>query len=500
MGSGSNPYCGKLVIWLFCIDDCLCCISKEKVFTEMKFVFRYFEFLLIVTLIAVATVLYFVKPQSQSLQEMQKSGVIRVLISDEPDSQYVFNKRHYGFEYELLQRFAADHNLELDLKIVPFAELFTMLESGAGDLAVGGIILNPYVERVSQPTMAWYQAQTTVVYKRGSKRPINLQQLEGVPVLASARYYQLKGLEGVNLQDDFRSEYALLNAVAKGRERFAISTNYRAKNAKHYLPELNRSFVLPNKVDLVWALPKRHDPLFLTALNTFLQAAVDENLPNILAENYLALPKRLSTYDAMALHRKIENTLPKFEYAFRKAARRAGIDWTLLAAMGYQESRWSNAARSPTGVRGIMQMTENTAASLGVTDRLDMSQSIYAAAEYLLSLRQRLPEKIEEPERTWFAVGAYNIGFRHVMNAYRIARERGLDRTQWNVISDLLPTLYGAPFSKGVQAQDYVERIQIFTDILRFYDLHQRDHIDLQPVIDVIDQSVATRSVETAKP
>jgi membrane-bound lytic murein transglycosylase F len=457
----------------------------------VKFIFRYFEILLIFGLVGVASILYFVDEQSQSLEEMQRSGMIRVLISDEPDSQYVFNRRHYGFEYELLQRFAKDHNLRLKLKIVPFAELFTMLESGAGDIAVGGIIQNPYVERVSQPTIPWYQAQTAIVYKRGSKRPLNLKQLEGVPVLASARYYQLEGFEALNLQDDFRSEYSLLNAVAKGRERFAISTNYRAKNAKHYLPELNRSFILPNDVELVWALPNRHDPLFLAAVNTFLQSAIDQNLPNMLAENYLALPKRLSTYDALSLHRKIENTLPKFEFAFRKAARRAGIDWTLLAAMAYQESRWSNAARSPTGVRGIMQMTQRTAESLGVTDRLDMNQSIDAAAEYLLKLRNRLPARIKEPERTWFAVGAYNMGFKHIMNAYVAARKKGLNRTQWSVVSETLPNLYGTSFSKGVQAQDYVERIQIFTDILRFYDLHQREDILLKPVTEVVNPSIA---------
>lgn len=457
----------------------------------LKFLLRHFEVLLISALVGIAGILYFIDDQAQTFKEMQSSGVIRVLISDEPDSQYAFNKRHYGFEYELLQRFADANNLALELQIVPFAELFSLLESGAGDIAVGGIILNSYVSRVSQPTLVWYQAETAIVYQRGTKRPISLEQLEGRPVKASARYYDLEGFEMLNLQDDYRSEYALLNAVANGSERYAISTDYRAKNAKHYLPELNRSLIVPNRVGLVWALPKRHDELFLAALNTFLQSAMEENLPNQLAEDYLALPKRLSTYDALYLHKQIKHVLPKYEFAFRKAARRAGVDWTLLAAMAYQESKWSNAARSPTGVRGIMQMTENTATSLGVTDRMDMRQSIAAAADYLLKLRNRLPKRITEPERTWFAVGAYNIGYRHILNAYRSAREKGLDRTQWSVVSELLPTLYGAPFSKGGQARNYVERVQIFTDILRFYDLHQREKIFLQPEIDVVSQPLA---------
>ncbi|MBL4671214.1 MAG: hypothetical protein JKX81_03055, partial [Arenicella sp.] len=92
----------------------------------------------------------------------------------------------------------------------------------------------------------------------------------------------------------------------------------------------------------------------------------------------------------------------------------------------------------------------------------------------LKQLKKRLPEKIEEPQRTWFAVGAYNVGMKHVLAAYRKARDLGLDRTKWKTISELLPTLYGEHFDRGVQAQKYVERVQIFTDIMRFYDIHQR--------------------------
>ncbi|MEM7358967.1 MAG: transglycosylase SLT domain-containing protein [Pseudomonadota bacterium] len=462
--------------------------------TALQFSRRHIEFILICCLIVLAAVQYYLRPQSQSLAEMLESGYIRVLISDEPDSQYVFNKQHYGFEYELLATFAERMGLELKLEVVPFAELFSLLESGAGDIAVGGILDNAYVQRVSQPTISWYQAKTTVVYKRGTKRPKNLEELGQETVRASARYYGIEGFEELNLADDHRTEYELLTSVANGTDRFALSTNYRARNAKHYLPELNRSFILPNKVGLVWALPKLHDTELLSALNVFLQAAVDEKLTTQLADAYFALPKRLSTYDALSIQKKIETVLPKYEYAFRKAARKGGIDWFMLAALSYQESKWSNSARSPTGVRGIMQLTQETAKFLGVDDRMDMTQSIDAAARYIGQLRDRLPERIKEPERTWFAVAAYNVGFKHVMNAYRKARELGLDRTKWQTISDLMPELYGKPFSNGVQAVNYVERVQIFTDILRFYDLHQRDELNFEPEIAVIQPDVAAAS------
>jgi len=446
----------------------------------VRFCLRHIELILVCCLIVVAATQYYLRPQSQSLGDILRTGELRVLIADEPDSQFVFNRQHFGFEYELLESFAEELGVELSLEVVPYGELFTLLESGAGDIAVGGIIDSPFVRRVSSPSTAWYQAQTTVVYRRGTKRPKRIEDLAEETVLTSARYFDIDVLQSLNLVDDHRSEYRLLSAVDQGSERFVLSVNYRARNAKHYLPNLNRSFILPDLLDVVWALPKRADEPLMIRLNEFLITALDQNTPTRLADNYFNSPTRLTTYDALAIHKKIETVLPEFEYAFKRAARKGEVDWQLLAAIAYQESRWSNDAKSPTGVRGVMQLTTETALALGVEDRLDMDQSIDAAARYLKQLNRRLPEIVKEPQRTWFAVGAYNVGMKHILSAYRKAREQGLDRTQWKTISDLLPTLYDEPFDRGVQAQNYVERVQIFTDIVRFYDIHQRKNRELK--------------------
>jgi len=443
----------------------------------MRFIAAHIEFVLISLLILVAAVQYYVRPQSQSYDEIVESGTLRVLISDEPDSQYMFNRQHYGFEYELLATFARSINVKLELVVVPYGELFTLLSAGAGDIAVGGIIDTQYVQRVSQPTISWYDAKTTVVYKRGSERPESLEDINAETVLSSARYYGLQDFNSIELTDDHRSEYQLLNAVAIGQHRFALSTAYRAQNAKHYLPDLNRSFILPDEVQLVWSLPKNYDEKLYAVLNQFLQTALDEGLPQKLEEYYFDLPARLSTYDALFLHEKIKTTLPEFESMFREAARENGIDWTLLAAIAYQESRWSNDAESPTGVKGIMQLTTQTAEYMDVDDRMDITETIDAAARYLVYLKNRLPDSLAEPERTWFAVGAYNVGLKHINAAYRLAGTEGLEQSQWNTIQQLLPTLYGEPFSNGEQAKSYVERVQVFTDILRFYDNHLRETI-----------------------
>jgi len=428
---------------------------------SLQFSRRNIELVLISGLILLAAVQYLVRPQSQTLNQVIASGTLRVLIADEPDSLYVFNRENYGFE----------------------------LEGGFGDIAVGGIIDSDYVQRVSKPTQVWFQAKATVLYRRGTTAPRNMQDLRDSDIHVSSRYYQINQLDELTLVDDHRSEYQLLSAVDVGTQRYALSTDYRALNAKHYLPNLNRSFILPEKLGLVWVLPKRYDVGLLGSINGFLDRANQQGIARKLANQHFKRPARLSTYDALAIHRKIESVLPAFEYKFRSAARKGNMDWQLLAAMAYQESHWSNGAKSPTGVRGIMQLTTQTAKSLGISDRLNMDESIDGAARYMKELRTRLPSEIAEPERTWFAVAAYNVGYKHVINAYRAARRQGIDHVKWEAVSELLPNLYGKPFSQGVQAKKYVQRVQTFTDIIRFYDLHQREEARQQRSLALLKQA-----------
>jgi membrane-bound lytic murein transglycosylase F len=94
-----------------------------------------------------------------------------------------------------------------------------------------------------------------------------------------------------------------------------------------------------------------------------------------------------------------------------------------------------------------------------------------------------LPKNIKEPERTWFAVGAYNIGLKHILAAYRSVAQAGNNPNLWDNVSSILPQLYGEPFSRGSQAKQYVARIQVFAEILRFYDIHLRESHAAQTVL-----------------
>ena len=123
--------------------------------------------------------------------------------------------------------------------------------------------------------------------------------------------------------------------------------------------------------------------------------------------------------------------MPKYENIFKKAADLYKVDWKLIAALGYQESHWKPDARSPTGVKGLMMLTIPTAKRLGVTDRFDARQNIFAAASYIKTLKATIPKKIKEPDRTLLALASYNVGYGHDEDARILALKLGLNPNFW---------------------------------------------------------------------
>ena len=166
--------------------------------------------------------------------------------------------------------------------------------------------------------------------------------------------------------------------------------------------------------------------------------------------------------------------LAQYRDFFIEAASETGMDWRLLAAIGYQESHWKPDAVSPTGVRGIMMLTKAAARDLDIKDRNDPEQSIRGGARYLANMQQRIPERIPEPDRTWLALAAYNIGLGHLEDARILTQKNKGDFDRWVDVKENLPLLskkkwfqqtrYG--YARGREPVRYVDNIRTYYDIL----------------------------------
>jgi membrane-bound lytic murein transglycosylase F len=170
----------------------------------------------------------------------------------------------------------------------------------------------------------------------------------------------------------------------------------------------------------------------------------------------------------------VQTRLPRYLDWFKEAADKYQLDWRLLAAMGYQESKWDPGAVSFTGVRGLMQLTEDTAAMMRAGNRLDPRASIFGGAKYLSRLLDTVPSRIEEPDRTWFAVAAYNVGFGHVEDARILTQQQGRNPDRWEDVRETLPLLSQERwytrtrrgYARGWEPVRYVDNVKAYLNIL----------------------------------
>jgi len=171
---------------------------------------------------------------------------------------------------------------------------------------------------------------------------------------------------------------------------------------------------------------------------------------------------------------RLNSRLPRFETLFKTVASEFDLDWPLLAAIAYQESHWNPKAVSPTGVRGLMMLTQDTAKEMGVSNRIDPEQSLRGGTRYFLKTRDRIPQDITDPDRTWMALAAYNVGLGHLEDARVLTDRAGKDPDLWEDVREFLPLLQRKKYystvrhgyARGGEPVQYVANVRKYTAII----------------------------------
>lgn len=276
----------------------------------------------------------------------------------------------------------------------------------------------------------------------------------------------LRELEGIN-------EIDLLAGVAQRRYDLVATDELHFDIASNYYPDIEIAYALPEKIAYVWAFPLG-DPDFNDRAICFIESAQENGTLRRLTDRYFGHIKQLDAQDIQVFLGHVRGRLNDYRRYFLEAQEITGIDWRLLAALSYQESKFDPLATSPTGVRGIMMLTEETADRLGVANRLDARESILAGAEYLASLKDELPDEIKNPDRLWFALAAYNLGMGHLRGGRLFAPGLKRDPNLWVDMKEVLPLLARPEYyerlksgrARGGEAVVLVENIRNYYDVL----------------------------------
>jgi membrane-bound lytic murein transglycosylase F len=423
------------------------------------------------------------EPATKPVTPLSEGGKLVVVTINGPATWYEDAQGHpSGFEHDLVALFAKELGVPVEYDFVESPEKAekALAERRAHVAAAllprhfdlpGGLAWGP----------SYRSAQYQLVWRSAFPRPRNAADTAGRrigmvadsfidPVLASGAGLTAS-LE--RLPPDTSPE-DLLERVAEGRLDGALIDSARFTVARKHFPQLDAAFDVGKSVNYAWRVGTVDQKPLLDRMKVFFARIEKDGTLKRLADRHFAHAARISAIDSETLLERINTILPKLKPHFIEAERVSGFDWRLIAAIGYQESHWDPHATSPTGVRGLMMLTEDTADRLVVKDRLDPRESILGGARYLGLLADTLPPRITEPDRTWLALAAYNLGIGHLEDARILAQRKGLSPDSWQDVKLALPGLADAGtylqlkhgFARGHEAMSFVDSVRNFQDIL----------------------------------
>jgi membrane-bound lytic murein transglycosylase F len=415
-------------------------------------------------------------------EELQERGEIVVLTQNSPTTYYVRSQGKAGMEYDMVRTFAAHLGITPRFKVFTNpAELFRALDQGEGDLIAAGITVTPERQNLYRFGPAYQQIQQEVVCHRRSFLPRTLEELSRVHIViaASTSYGEhLHSLQAFHpelrwVEDEHLSVEEIFYNVAKRKFDCTIADSHMVAINQRFFPNLVVAMAVSEEQELAWVLPEEAEGLNGLLDSWFADMEESQFFEN-LHHRYYAHLDVFDYVDTKRFYRHSKNRLPQYVALFQEAADTHNLPWTLLAAQGFQESQGNPRAISPTGVRGIMMLTRNTAAELGIRNRLNPDKSIRGGARYLAQLKNRLPEDVHEPDRTWLALAAYNVGFGHLQDAMTLARQLEKDPYRWKELKTVLPLLSRKTYyqhlrfgyARGTEPVRYVQRIRHYQDMV----------------------------------
>jgi membrane-bound lytic murein transglycosylase F len=384
------------------------------------------------------------------------------------------------FNQNLVELFAAELGVKLkQIELYPH-QVAEVLKNRQAHFSAIGMRANEEDEQ--QKFGAPYQVVSEYVVC-GGRQPQTKEELSMREIVVVSDSAQEAALRAAQVNDDAlkwevveKSKVAdLLENVATKVVDCTVANEEQFAYMKNFHPDLDAAFEIAEASELAWSFAPDVDVELYAKMEAFFARIEEDGTLDRLIERYYGHNDRLIPADAAAFLSKATSVLPHYRSLFEEAAVLTGIEWQLLAAMAYRESHWNPLATSYTKVRGMMMLTEDTADRMKVSNRLDARESIMAGARYLQLLKDQLPLRIEEPERTWLALAAYNQGMGHLEDARILAQRYGLDPDAWSDVQKGMVKLRNPAIAKtvkhgyarGGEAVVFVETVRLYQDMLK---------------------------------
>jgi membrane-bound lytic murein transglycosylase F len=269
-----------------------------------------------------------------------------------------------GLQYELLRKFAEELHIKLEITQAPnAAAVIKALRSGSADIGITGLASRDLRLKTLLLSQPYLQEQQQLIERS------NDSSVSDTPQIAvgknSIAQQQLALIEpNANLLTMANaSPDELLMKLEDGSVDYAVINEAEFEARRAAFPELKTKTDL-SEVKLAWAM-RPQDQHLLKLANYFLQQSTQDGSLQRLTRFY-SQGETFNNIGVKTFQRDMQARLPLYKTKFEQQAQKHSIDWRLLAAIGYQESKWNANAISPTGVSGLMMLTKGTAAEMGI--------------------------------------------------------------------------------------------------------------------------------------
>lgn len=423
------------------------------------------------------------------LETIKERQELRIVTRNSPTSYYEGPFGSRGLEYDMVSLFARRLNVKLKLIVEEnLSKMFSMIKDGKADIAAAGLTITTERKAYLLFGPSYQKVTQQLIYRtrHDSKRPRKIEDIIGadIDVVAHSSHAETLALLGKIHPDltwhenDTMDSNELLELVWSQFIDYTIADSTEIKLIQRFMPELAVAFNIRDPESIAWAMQLGHDYSLYNEVVRFFNAIKKDGVLKQLINRYYGHVRKFNYVGTRNYMRDIANKLPQYMDAFKLSAWEYKLDWRLLAAIGYQESLWNPGAISPTGVKGIMMLTNNTARLVGIQDRTDPDQSIQGGAKYFRYMLDKIPAPIAEPDRTWMALAAYNVGYGHLEDARIITQKLGKDPDKWVDVRESLPLLskkkwykktrYG--YARGREPVAYVSHIRNYYELLVWQD------------------------------
>lgn len=417
---------------------------------------------------------------TDDLPGLKERRRLRMITRNNAMTYFIYRGQQIGFEYELIKRFASQHDLRLEI-VIPnsHAELLSYLNEGKGDVVASAMTITEERQEQATFTQPYNEVDELVVVHADGDSIASLRDLAGrtIHVRASSSFYttlvalrdSIKGLEIAIVPDNVETE-DILAGVEEGIYDLTMCDSHLLDIERAYGRRLKAALSI-KPTALGWAV-RKGNPDLLAALNEYIKEEKGGLFFNIMKKRYFKSTRAVAkAKDSMRVG--VSGQLSPYDELAKKYASKYGQDWRLIIAQMYQESRFDPEAVSWVGAQGLMQVMPSTGEQLGFTNLHEPQEGIHAGVKYLYQLINRFDLKLPIEVRIRFALASYNAGYGHVLDARRLAREMGWDHNRWFGHVERAMRLLSQPdyyerarygFCRGGQPVHYVENIQNFYD------------------------------------